>query len=173
MDNQNDHERQLRGLEDVLHDLIQGHEAFRSLLQQKRKALSEAKHDRVMELLEQENASIQAISDLEKKRLQIVAELTLAYVPQARAPMRLHQLAHHLPEPARGRLLVLRERLRDRMQNVQQETGVARRATERLVRHMQGLVHTLGAVCCGAGVYERSGTMPNESGTLSTFHTTA
>ena len=126
-----------------------------------------------MQLLEQENAGIQTISSLEKNRLQLVGELTLAIEPDAREPMRMRELAGRLDEPARGRLLVLRKQVRDRMLSLQKETGVARRATETLISHMQGLAHTLGSVCLGAGVYERPGTIPSESAALSTFHTTA
>ena len=173
MDNQNHPDRLLRDLETVLHDLIRAHEAFGSLLKLKRQALAKAEHDRVMELLEQENAGIQTLSDLEKNRLQLVGELTLVFESEAREPMRLRELASHVEEPIRGRLLVLREQLRDRMQCIQREAGVARRATEMLIHHMQGLVHTLGSVCLGAGVSERSGSMPGDTGALSTFHTTA
>ena len=65
-------------------------------------------------------------------------------MPSAVAPMRMRDMADRLPEPARGRLLVLREQLRERIARVKEESSVTRRATEALLKHMQGLVHTLG-----------------------------
>ena len=122
---------------------------------------------------QRENAVVQQISELEKKRLQLVADLTLALDPQAAQPLKLAELAQRLDEPDRGRLLVLRQQLLERMAEVRRQTNVARRATESLVSHMQGLVQSIGAACSGMSIYASNGAPPPQAMVLSTFNTTA
>ncbi len=125
------------------------------------------------ELCRQENQRIQMVSGLEKQRLTLVAQMTLALDPQAPQPLRLKELADRLPEPVRGRLLVLRQQVRQRMEEIQAEVGVARRASELLVRHMQGIIQTIGAAVTGVGTYNRNGGRPKVALAMSTFNTTA
>jgi len=165
-------ERIADALEAVLVELIDGHEKLVALCVAKRSALSAAQHDRVAEILGRENDRVQQISELEKQRLRLGGELTLALDPAAAAPMRLRQLAERCDEPRRGRLLVLRQTLEARMRSASNEMKVARRATEALVRHMQGIVQTINSACAGAGVYGRPGTASAPTA-LSTFNTTA
>jgi len=160
-------------LEALLHEHLAAHERLQMLLKQKRRALGQADHQRIMAILEQENECVQTISELEKNRLHIVGELTLMIAPDAPEPMPMKDLAEHFDEPARGRLLVLRQQLRQRMELVKTETHIARRATEALVQHMRGLVQTIGAVCTSAGAYSPAGGVPNEVIAVSTFNTTA
>lgn len=173
MANQDSRDKLIGELECVMRDLLAAHDQLGQLIVSKRQALSRAEHERVFQFLQQENGRVQAVSELEKRRLQLVGELTLRLVPDARQPMRLDALADHLPEPARGRLLVLRQQLLERMHQIRSETRVARRATEALVQHLQGIMQTIGAVCDGAGVYGHSGAPPKGSLALSTFHVTA
>jgi hypothetical protein len=169
----NEHDSLVVRLEALLHELLTAHERLQLLVKQKRMALGQADQERVVAMLEQENECIQAISELEKQRLNVVGELTLLIVPDAPEPMPMKDLAERLAEPARGRLLVLRQQLRKRMELVKTETNVARRATEALVQHMRGIVHTIGAICTSAGVYGPAGGLPNEAAAVSTFNTTA
>lgn len=138
-------------LETVLRQLADRHEQLLSLMQRQREALRQADHRGVSEYSRLENTLVQAIGDLEKRRLELVAQLTQAIDPGAAAPMRMRDLAERLPEPSRGRLLVLREQLRARIAKVKEESSVTRRATESLLKHMQGLVHTLGSAGRAAG----------------------
>src|SRR5690606_29211509 len=123
----------------VLQQQVQAHEALLSLLQRKREALRTGGTRAMTELAALENEKVQLISELEKHRLTLVAELTLALVPDAAEPMRLGELAERMPEPARGRLLVLRHQLRERMEQVREASSVLRRATEALMKHVHGL----------------------------------
>ena len=159
-------------LERVLVDLIDAHEKLVALCVAKRGALSAAQHDRVAELLGLENIRMQKIGELEKQRQRLGGELTLALDPAAGAPLRLRQLAERCEEPRRGRLLVLRQTLEGRMRSASNEMKVARRATEALMRHMQGIVQTISSVCTGAGVYGRPGDTATPAA-MSTFNTTA
>ncbi len=165
-------DKQLEGLESVLTQQAAAHEKMLALMQQKRQALRDARHDRVTQCSEEENTLVQVLGALEKTRLKLIGELTLAVNPSAKEPMRLLELADHLPEPQRGRLLVLRQQLQERMLLVKQETAVVRRAIESLVRHMQGLVQTVGSVVTGVGLYGNHGAPPKDTLAVSTFQAT-
>lgn len=166
-------DNQLDRLETVLKQQTAAHERLLSLLKQKRDALEKADHDRISRCSEQENQTVQQISDLEKERLALVAELTLAIDPAAKQPMRLAEVAQRLDEPTRGRLLVLRHNLIERIKQAHQETVVLRRATEAIVRHMQGLFQMVGSAVAGSGVYNQRGNPPQQVLAVSTFRATA
>lgn len=143
--------KQVPVLETVLKQLADRHEQLLSLMKRQREALRLADPRGVSECSRLENTLVQAIGELEKTRLELVAELTKAVDPNAPAPMRMRDLAERLPEPSRGRLLVLREQLRERITQVKEQSSVTRRATESLLKHMQGLVQTLGNAGRAAG----------------------
>lgn len=138
-------------LETVLKQLADRHEQLLMLMKRQRECLRLADHHGVSECSRLENTLVQAIGDLEKRRLELVAQLTQTMDPQALKPMRMRDLAEQLPEPARGRLLVLREQLRARIAQVREQSSVTRRATEALLNHMQGLVQTLGNASRASG----------------------
>lgn len=166
-------ETSLHALESVLQRQLAGHEQLLALLQRKREALRAGDLDRIMELCELENEHIQSISELEKRRLELAARVTLLVQPGAPEPMRLEALAAHLPEPQRGRLLALRQTLLGRMGEVKRQTSIARRATEALMRHMQSLVQTVGALSTGVSTYSRHGARPQQATAVSTISLTA
>ena len=157
----------------VLTEQLAAHDRLLALLNQKHQSLRQVQYEQVATGSQRENAVVQQISELEKKRLQLVADLTLALDPQAAQPLKLAELAQRLDEPDRGRLLVLRQQLLERMAEVRRQTNVARRATESLVSHMQGLVQSIGAACSGMSIYASNGAPPPQAMVLSTFNTTA
>lgn len=160
-------------LETVLKHLAERHEQLLGLMQRQREALRQADHHGVSEYSRQENTIVQAIGDLEKNRLELVAQLTRVLDPSAIKPMRMRDLAERLPEPSRGRLLVLREQLRERISRVKEESSVTRRATESLLKHMQGLVQTLSHAGRAAGYAPASQPTSAHALTLGTLKVTA
>jgi len=160
-------------LETVLKQLADRHEQLLVLMKRQRESLRLADHHGVSECSRLENTLVQAIGDLEKRRLELVAQLTKLVDPSSAAPMRMRDLAERLPEPARGRLLVLREQLRERIAAVKDESSVTRRATEALLKHMQGLVHTLGSAGRAAGYAPASQPQPTSGQTIGTLKVTA
>jgi len=165
-------DKRIAELESILSYLTTAHERLLALLGQKRQALRTADQDRIARCSTQENAVVQEIGELEKQRLLLVGELTLAVDPGAKGPMLLGELAERLDEPGRGRLLVLRQKLKQRVEQAQKETAVIKRTTESLVRHMQGLVQTIGCVMAGVGLYNNQGTPPKSAMAVSTFNAT-
>jgi len=164
--------RKAQELETALRQLAEAHERLLGLVRRKRLALRRAQRDEVVELCRKENQQVTAISELEKRRLALAAELTLMVEPTAKEPLRLEALAHRLLEPARGRLLMLREALRAKMEETRREAGAARQATERLAAHMQGVIQSIGGVIAGAATYSPRAAGPAGTMNFSTFSAT-
>ncbi|MEM9111351.1 MAG: flagellar export chaperone FlgN [Planctomycetota bacterium] len=165
--------KQIPVLETVLKQLTERHEQLLTLMKRQRESLRLADHHGVSECSRLENTLVQAIGDLEKRRQELVAQLTQLVDPQALQPMRMRDLAERLPEPSRGRLLVLREQLRQRITQVKEQSSVTRRATEALLNHMTGLVQTLGNAGRAAGYAPANRPQPAASQTYGTLKVTA
>ena len=164
---------QVTQLESVLTRLAQQHEQLLSLMQRQRAALRIADEATVSDLSRQENAMVQLISAQEKRRLELVASLTTLLRPGGDSPLRLREVAELLPEPARGRLLVLRQQLRGRISEVKEQSSVTRRATEALLNHMQGLVQSLSQVGTRGAGYPRPGAAPVSLPAIGSINLTA
>ncbi|MEM9414896.1 MAG: flagellar protein FlgN [Planctomycetota bacterium] len=164
---------ELGGLEATLAQLAERHEQLLSLMQRQREALRKAETEQIAALSRQENAVVQTISTLEKRRLEQVASLTQVVSPGAAQPMRMRELAERLPEPARGRLLVLRQQLRERIVAVKEQSSVSRRASEALMNHMQGLVQSLSHASVRGAGYDRPGQARNALPAIGTISMTA
>lgn len=160
-------------LETVLKQSADRHEQLLTLMKRQRECLRLADHQGVSECSRLENTLVQAIGDLEKRRLELVAQLTRVVDPSATQPMRMRDLAERLPEPSRGRLLVLREQLRERITAAKEQSSVTRRATEALLNHMQGLVQTLGNAGRAAGYAPANHPQPASTRSLGTLRVTA
>jgi vacuolar-type H+-ATPase subunit I/STV1 len=157
-------------LEHTLRRLIDQNEQLLRLTQQKRAALRDGDTERMSRLCEQENEKVQSISETEKHRLQLMAHLTSALNATAERPLRLRELAAYLPEPERGRLLARRQQLRERLESIQAQTNVARRATESLMTHVEGMLRTLTTLASQAATYDRAGTPPADGPAISTIN---
>lgn len=148
-------------------------EALLGMMLRKREALREADHRVLPQLCELEYEKIRKLSELEKQRLTLIGELTEAWTPDAATPLRLPDIAERLAEPTRGRLLVLRMQLREKMEQLREQTQVTRRVTEALGGHMRGLIQSISAACCGMASYNQQGATPEAAMTMSTFSATA
>ena len=111
-------------LEAVLAQALERQRQLLSLLERKRLALRQGKDQELVDLTRLENAAVQTISEIEKRRLQLVADLTLAVDPSAQEPLKMKELAERLPEPFRGRLLVTRQKLVEAMTQVAEQLGI-------------------------------------------------
>ena len=160
-------------LQAVLQQLVGQHSTMLELLERKRVAIRSHDTRAMTELCQLENECVKAISELEKTRLELVANMTLIVKPDAAEPMRMAEMAEHLPEPARGQLLVQRQQMLDKMQQVQAETQVVRQATDAIMKHMTNLVQTVTAFSSGVTTYSAQGAPPQAKGRVSTFAVTA
>ncbi|MCC7205405.1 MAG: flagellar export chaperone FlgN [Phycisphaeraceae bacterium] len=165
--------KKLGELEKILEQQTALHKMLLMALGRKHQAIRQSKTAEMEACCRQENQHLQAIGEAEKQRQTLVAELTLAIDPQAVAPMTLLQLAERLPEPWRSRLLMRRLELRELVEKTRTQSGIARKAAESLLRHVQGLVQTISQAVNGGAVYGASGAVPQRSMSMSTFTTTA
>lgn len=159
-------------LEEVVLRQIAAHEKLLTVMQLKVEAFRRSEPEKAASHTRQENVEFQAIAELEKQRLVLVADLTQAIDPQAARPLVMGELAQRLPEPARGRLLLLRARLKERMETVQRESSVCRRAAESLLRHMQGIAQSISGAITGISTYGKNGASPRMAMAVSTFSAT-
>lgn len=161
-------------IEAVMGQMVTLHEELLALLIRKHGAVRKADVEAMAQLCGLENEKLQAISELEKQRQELAAKLTLLLNPKASEPLRVAQLAEKLPEPSRGRLLVMRQQLRAKLESVKEQTAIARRAADTLVRHVQGLVQGVTAATTQA-TYTRNPAQPQRhvAPRLSTFSLTA
>jgi len=160
-------------LEALLRELLEQHTQLLATMERKRQVMREAQHDAMAALVRLEAESVRRISGLEKQRLELVGAMTLRVMPDAPQPLKLRELAQRLPEPARGRLLVARQQLVDKMQQVQHQTTVARRAADKLVQHMTGILQTIGTLSTGVNTYGSRGQRPEAAITMRTINLTA
>ncbi|MCG8510810.1 MAG: flagellar protein FlgN [Rhodospirillales bacterium] len=166
-------EQGVNRLAELLHTMLIEHQQLNATLDRKRQAMREARQQELAQLALLESEKVQAISEMEKQRLALVAELTLAVQPSAPQPLRMGELAEALDEPFRGKLLVLRTQLLAAIQSTQQEAATIRRATESLASHMNGLVRTIGALATGVSTYGSRGALPEAAAAVSTISVTA
>ncbi len=156
-------QQDLTNLTRTVRDLVDVHQRMVTLLDRKTDAMRKADGDAMQQLSERENELVQLLSNLEKRRLQQVADITLRVDPAAPEPLRMKELAERLPEPTRGKLLVMRTQLLDAMEEVKTRTSVARRASESLLKHMTGLLHHVTTAATGSRTYGRRGPGPQPS----------
>jgi len=160
-------------LESVLHEELRGNEMMLDLLSRKRLALRAADRKAVRELAGEEHTRIQLLAETAKRRMAIAGQATLLLKPGSAEPLQLQALAEQIAEPSRGKLLVLRQQLRERMQEVRDQSQIIRNAMEALSTHMQGLMQTVGGTVSRSPTYTRRGTMPRPAVVLSTFNMSA
>ena len=165
--------KEVRSLVDLLRRTIAVYEAWLPLCQAKRRAIASADAESLNAVIRQENEKLQAIGELEKQRLNLVASLTQRVDPRAAAPMKMVELADALAEPERSELLMTRIELRERMHDVHRQSSIARRATESLARHMTSTVRSVAAVAAGVTTYSARGEQPARRFAVRTLNTTA
>ncbi len=144
-------------LEDLLTRLRREHEQLLTLIERKRQALRASAPAVVAEVCQSENRHIQAIGALEKRRQVVVGQLTQRTIPGAKQPARLSDLAAAAPASQGKRLMGLHAVLRDLVMKVQRENRINRQATEGLVRHIRGVMESVGQALSQAGTYGRRG----------------
>jgi len=163
----------LTDLTQIMNDMISVQSRLLSLNEHKRVALSRADREALAGYIHQEHEQVHLLTELEKRRLLLIGDITLILNPQAEAPLKLTELAEYLPEPMRSRLLLQRQELREKVQAVREASRVSQRATETLLQHMQGLMQAVGQVVSGVSTYGSRGAVPQTSMGMSTFSVSA
>ena len=144
-------------LERILAAQIEEHQRLRACIDRKREAIRTADINAVSNICGEENAVIQRIGELERRRLELVARITQAIDARATAPMTLAQLAVALGDVPGARLHAYADQLRSLMADVKRQSSIVRNAAEALSRHMSGIVQTVHSALSRARVYSRRG----------------
>ncbi len=159
-------------LEDVLSGLLAEQRKLGALLDRQRAALSAGDAVQLSELCSEEQQAIERIRGLDRQRRELVEAISRCVMPGAET-LPLTELAGHVPEPVRSRLLVRRAELVTVMTEVQRATAVVRKASESLLRHVGGLISTLTSAAQGGAAYSPSGRVSKAPVRLSTLNVTA
>jgi len=157
----------------LLGDMTALHESWLPLAEKKREALASSNVDALSQCLQLENQNVQAVGEMEKQRLEIVGRITQHLNPQATSPMKMVDLAEALPEPTRSKLLLARQALRERVEAIKTQSSIARRATDSLLKHMNGLVRSVASAALGGATYDPSGHTSDKPLRMSTLNLTA
>ena len=165
---------QLDALEHHLRRLAEEHEGLLELIRRKQRAMRMGQPQLVTDCCERENHHVQRIGGLEGHRQKAVGEITrfMTRGTEREQPLKLSEIAERLPEPRRGRLLVLHQRLRDTMHQVQRENQIARQATDGLLHHVRGVIQQVTQAVGGAGTYGKQGPVEAPPGAVSSFSIT-
>lgn len=127
-------------LQELLGALITEHQHLLALVERKLHALAGADHMMIHECCLKENQHIQRIGEIEKTRQALLGRITQAIAPRSAKPLSLQEIAVHLTEPSRGRVLELRLSLRKLLETIGRRNQVAGKATESLLHHVQGVI---------------------------------
>jgi hypothetical protein len=165
-------DRDVARLERLLKEECEAHRQVARAMSAKIEALRRGDRDRMEALCESENACVQRAAEVAKARVDLVMRMSHMLNPTAMQPMRLNELAESFDEPVRGRLLVLRQQLRDQMEACRAKASNARRSTESMVKHMQGIMQMIGTKLSGVATYGRRGAPPQVAMAMSTFSAT-
>ena len=143
----------------LLRRLIERYEQLRSLADLRMEAIRSADGARLGACIGQENELVQQVAELEKRRLELVGELSsrVGAPPDGRATVAW--VASRVGRDAGRRLSAAAAALRELLSGVRKRNESARAAAEALSNHMTGLIKTLTEHLNHAKTYGRAGTM--------------
>ena len=144
-------------LELLLRSQQQDYENLGQMIHHKREAIRHADMNAITDLCQQENTIAQKVTETEKARLVLTAELTRTIDPEASRPLSMSEVAQAIDEPNRSRLLELSQTLRGTIEEVRAASRIVRAAADALSRHMDGLLQTVQSALSRARVYSDRG----------------
>jgi hypothetical protein len=145
-------------LELLLERYIALHERILDLTNLHRAALSKADGEAMKACLAQQQGLWTQVRDLDAARAKLAQRLA-ARASDASTQPTIAQLAQHLPEPSRHRVLALSAALRDLLSRIQKQSQVIQSATRTLLAHMDGLMQQVVRTVNRARVYTTRGTI--------------
>lgn len=168
--------KDLFALEDALKTLLDIQRGLATLLEKKRLTLAAGDAVALADLCRREKDVVQRIQKTERGRHALMDRLKTSLAGGASEPSEtwsLAVLAERVPEPVRTRLKVRRAELVTVMTENQKNASTVRRASERLLQHVGGLISTLGSAAQGGAAYGQSGRLKSAPVRLSTLNLSA
>ncbi|MBL0928179.1 MAG: flagellar protein FlgN [Phycisphaerales bacterium] len=144
-------------LEGVLRDLVSEYEQLLELARGRDAAIRRADVRSLAGIVETENAAVQRIAEIEKRRVAVVGSLAERLGSPDRVGTPVSWLEARMAEPVRSRIAALAQRLRDLMDGVLAINTRCRQAAEMLSSHMEGLLRAVTARLNHSGTYGRRG----------------
>lgn len=142
----------------LLAQLLEANTALHTNVVAQREAIRAAEPQRSQRLTEEHARLMGVLASLDQRRREVVVELSRALgLPKGGRTPTLSELAKHLAEPERTRVLTLAGQVRERMERVQRESASLRSAARTLAAHMEGLMRHVGRQLTSAGVYSARG----------------
>lgn len=159
-------------LEAVLREISAHYATLARCAEARRDAMRRADTAALARWIDTENLAVQAIADLERRRMIVVEELAARINAPARSQTPIRQLAAALPEPFRSRVLTIAQSLRESMEQLSALNETTRRAAESLATHMEGLLRHVAARMNHAQTYGPRGVVASGPRVVSAWDAT-
>lgn len=163
----------IQNLQDILKREIACHEELAKLVERQLQAARDADAKGLRGLCLEERALVKSISELSGKRMQLVEQAKMRYLPQTQGTLSLKSLCNALPDPLADQIRPLRQSLFERMSHLTGRVRLLRATGESLLKHMQGVVRTLAVRLSESGVYPVTPGSERKTLSVSTFNATA
>ncbi len=147
----------LRELEGICVALVERYEVLGSLARERHAALRLADPKGVNACIEREGVVVQQIGEIEQRRAQIVRGIAQDLGSADAEHTTIGWIADRVGGAEGDRLREQATRLRERMEAVQRENEIVRRALNHLSAHMQGLWKQASVLLNHAKTYGRMG----------------
>lgn len=144
-------------LDRVIGDLLAAYACIAALVSERRDAVRHADTARLADCIARESECVQAVADIEKRRIGVVGRLAERLGSAERTQARMAWIAERIEPPAGERLLRRAQDLRGRLEEVRRENEIVHMATTRLATHMEGLWRQSVAVLNHSKTYGRLG----------------
>ena len=148
---------QLDEQETVVEALVQRYEQMLGVAQQRHEAVRRADPALVTATVEHERTLAQEVAQLESQRAQIVRGLAIALSSDAGEKTTISWIGQRVGGERGERLLRTAAQLRTKLERVQTENEIVRRALMHLASHMEGLWRQVATVLNHARTYGRAG----------------
>lgn len=146
-------------LDGLLETLQEQYRTLQRVGRERREAIRRADPEGVAACIGIENQAVQAIAEVEKRRITVVGLLAQRFAIPEKSQARLTAIAAALGGTVGERLAKRAQELRELLEAVRKENEVVRMAAEQLSRHMEGLWKQACGVLSHARTYGRQGSV--------------
>jgi hypothetical protein len=147
----------LARVEGVLRAMIEAHRTMLAGIEAQREAVRHARAGELASLSEAQRGTAARIAALEKRRAQVMQEVTRHMRPTATAPITARELAALAGGAAGATVLELSGQLKMLIEETQRSSSILRAAADMLGRHMAGIMQTVQSALSRARLYSRAG----------------
>ena len=144
-------------LETLLRQLIVHYEQLRSLAELHLEAIRNAAVDQLSTCIAQENAIIQKVAEIEKRRLHVVGDIADVLGSPAETQTTMSWIAERIRGDRGGRLAAMARHLRRVIAEMTEVNNAARSAADTLAKHMDGLMRSVARELNHAKTYSSRG----------------